>query len=95
MWRRLLLLSIAIPAALLIVLIGVRSAMAPEVTFLIGAARDGDLAAIERLLGKGADPNQSGGVNGWTPLMHAIHKGQVGSMRALLAGGNLYAVLLR
>ena len=28
-----------------------------------------------------------GGVNGWTPLMHAIHKNQAGTARALLAGG--------
>jgi hypothetical protein len=26
-------------------------------------------------------------VNGWTPLMHAVHKNQIGAARALLDGG--------
>jgi ankyrin repeat protein len=54
---------------------------------LIGAARSGDVPAIQALLAKGADPNQRWGVNHWTPLMHAIHKNQKGSVAALIAGG--------
>ena len=60
---------------------------------LVGAARSGDTQAIAALLAGGADPNQRWGVNSWTPLMHAIHKDQKGSVEALLAGGqdNVYA----
>jgi ankyrin repeat protein len=54
---------------------------------LIGATRSGDTSAIATLLSQGADPNQRWGVNGWTPLMHAIHKNQKGSVEALIAGG--------
>lgn len=54
---------------------------------IIGAARSGDTKAIATLLAAGADPNQRWGVNGWTPLMHTIHKNQRGSVEALLAGG--------
>ncbi len=54
---------------------------------LIGAARSGDTQAIAILLSHGANPNQRWGVNGWTPLMHAIHKNQKGSVAVLLAGG--------
>ena len=54
---------------------------------LIGAARSGDTQTIVKLLGAGADANQRWGVNGWTPLMHAIHKNQKASVEALLAGG--------
>jgi hypothetical protein len=54
---------------------------------LIGAARSGDTQAIATLVSHGADPNQRWGVNGWTPLMHAIHKNQKGSVAALLTTG--------
>ena len=54
---------------------------------LIGAARSGDTQTIMKLLSAGADPNQRWGVNGWTPIMHAIHKNQKASVEALLAGG--------
>lgn len=54
---------------------------------LIGAARSGDTPTIVKLLARGADANQRWGVNGWTPLMHAIHKNQKASVEALLAGG--------
>lgn len=60
--------------------------MQPENT-LVGAARTGDTRSIQTLLAHGADPNQTWGVNGWTPLMHAIHKNQKASVEALLAGG--------
>jgi Ankyrin repeats (3 copies) len=54
---------------------------------LIQAARDGDTAALERLLQSGAGPNLRAGVNGWTPLMHAVHKNQPESVKVLLAHG--------
>ena len=43
-------------------------------TPLIAAAREGHTADIQRMIREGADPNESAGVNNWTPLMHAIHK---------------------
>ncbi len=52
---------------------------------VIGAARDGDAVRLEQLLKEGADPNTRAGVNQWTALMHAIHKGQEGSVRVLIA----------
>jgi len=53
-------------------------------TPLVDAARAGDIAEIRALTAKGADPNELAGVNGWTPLMHAIHKNQRASVAALL-----------
>jgi ankyrin repeat protein len=52
---------------------------------VIGAARSGDTGQLEKLLAEGADPNVRAGVNDWTPLEHAIHKNQEGSVRVLLA----------
>lgn len=57
------------------------------VTPLIGAARAGDVARLRTLLAEGADPNERGGVNDWTPLLHAIHKNQPESVKMLLEGG--------
>jgi hypothetical protein len=54
---------------------------------IVGAAREGDLTRLAQLLNAGADPNIHAGVNDWTPLMHAIHKGQRGSVRVLVAHG--------
>ncbi len=54
---------------------------------VIGAAREGDTARLEQLLQQGADPDTRAGVNNWTVLMHAIHKGQAGSVRVLIAHG--------
>jgi hypothetical protein len=51
---------------------------------LIGAARRGDAAAVRSLISSGADPNERGGINGWTALMHAVHKQQPAAVRALL-----------
>jgi uncharacterized protein len=56
-------------------------------TAIIVSARRGAVAAVEILLRHGADPNLRGGVNGWTPLMHAVHTNQLGAARALLDGG--------
>jgi hypothetical protein len=58
-----------------------------QTTTLIGAARRGDVAAIQSLIAQGADPGERGGVNGWPPLMHAVHKNQIASVAALLDAG--------
>jgi len=58
------------------------------------AARDGDVTSVRRLVEDGADPSLPGGVNGGTPLMHAIHKDQAGAVAALLeAGGDADATV--
>lgn len=54
---------------------------------LAGAARAGDLSAIRRLAQAGANLNEPSGVNSWTPLHHAIHKNQPGSVSVLLELG--------
>ena len=56
-------------------------------TALIAAARSGRTASISALVRLGADPDLRGGVNDWTPLMHAIHKAQRRSVAALLDAG--------
>src|SRR5262245_50033311 len=46
-------------------------------TPLIWAARIGHVEAVNALLEGGADPDlQDSFVNGWTAMMHAVHKGQ-------------------
>jgi ankyrin repeat protein len=54
---------------------------------LCEAARTGDTARITQLIRDGADPDQRGGVNDWTALMHAVHKNQPAAVRALLEAG--------
>jgi hypothetical protein len=54
---------------------------------LIGPAREGRADLIAELVKQGADPNERAGVNGWPPLMHAIHKHQKSSLIALLDAG--------
>src|SRR5580700_10679350 len=54
---------------------------------LVGAARAGQPEVIYALVKSGADPNFRAGVNGWPVLMHAIHKDQLRSVRALLNSG--------
>src|SRR6185295_11583135 len=54
---------------------------------LARAARSGDTQTITTLLAHGADPNGQSGVNGWTPLMHAIHKHRKASVETLIARG--------
>jgi ankyrin repeat protein len=68
---------------LLLVSCGSRTSIPP----LIQAARAGRVDLIPSLVKQGADPNERAGVNGWTPLMHAIHKNQKGSIIALLDAG--------
>jgi ankyrin repeat protein len=59
----------------------------PPISPLIGAAREGDTARISELLNGGANVNERGGVNDWTPLMHAVHTNQPASVQALIAAG--------
>ena len=55
---------------------------------LIGAARSGEAESVRRLVQAGADPDRrDGGPNGWTPLLHAVHKDQPAAVRELLAAG--------
>jgi len=56
-------------------------------TTLATAARDGDTRAIATLCARGMDPNAPSGKHGWTPLLHAVHKNQRKSVRALLDAG--------
>ena len=55
-----------------------------DITPLMRAARTGDLTTLRRLLDGGADPYERDILNGWTPLFHAIHKGQIDAVRLLL-----------
>lgn len=54
---------------------------------LVGAATEGRTSEIAALVRSGADPNGVSGVNGWTVLMHAMHKNQAGAVKALLDSG--------
>jgi ankyrin repeat protein len=55
---------------------------------LAKSAREGDLTTLQRMLAAGADPNDvDPGGNHWTPLFHAIHKGQAGAVDLLLKAG--------
>jgi ankyrin repeat protein len=56
-----------------------------QLTPLAVAARVGRVDAIELLLKRGADPHLGSGVNGWTPLLHALHKGQLAAAKRLAA----------
>ena len=59
-----------------------------DVTDLAIAARAGDTARIRALIAAGHDPNtRDRGLNHWTPLLHAIHKGRRGAVEALVASG--------
>ena len=74
-------------AAIVLVLGAGCSGRGRELPALHRAARAGDLAAIASLLEGGAAVDQPAGVNGWTPLQHAIHKRQAAAVKALLAAG--------
>jgi ankyrin repeat protein len=54
-------------------------------TPLASAARNGRVEAIDLLLARGADPHRGCGVNGWTPLLHALHKNQKAAAERLIA----------
>ncbi len=54
---------------------------------LTEAARAGRVDEVKALLARGADPNLPVGINDWPPLIHAVHKNQLGTAAALLDGG--------
>ncbi len=56
-------------------------------TPLMSAARENDLVAIAGLVRAGAVVDRVDLRQGWTPLLHAIHKGSVEGAAALLAAG--------
>lgn len=57
-------------------------------TALVRATRGGNLDIVSALLAAGASPNQNDGfVNGWTPMMHAIHKSQPKVVDLLIEAG--------
>jgi len=52
------------------------------------ASRAGPPESVEALIAAGADPDRRDeGPNGWTPLLHAVHKEQAGAVRVLIASG--------
>lgn len=57
------------------------------ITPLMWAARAGRVEAIRLLAARGANLEARGGVNDWTPLLHAIHKNQEGAVVVLLEAG--------
>ena len=63
-----------------------------ELPALHRAARQGDLATIAAQLKAGAAVDTPAGVNGWTPLQHAIHRRQASAARALLAAAGFGAI---
>ena len=59
-----------------------------SMTAVAAAARKGDIVALRALARAGHDLNAADpGLNHWTPLLHAIHKGQRDSIRVLIAAG--------
>jgi ankyrin repeat protein len=57
----------------------------PELVLAAREGRSGDIAAQ---VARGADPDRyDSGPNRWTPLLHAVHKNQLASVRALIAAG--------
>jgi hypothetical protein len=55
---------------------------------LMCAARRGSVAVVKSLLASGANPDLCDSyLNGWTPVMHALHKHQNEAAQALLDGG--------
>ena len=49
--------------------------------------RHGDIATIDRLVSAGANINEPSGVNGWPPVVHAIHTRQRQAVLKLLERG--------
>lgn len=74
-------------AAVLLAALALSCGRRQEMPPLVRAAREGDVAAIVTLLKAGAAVDGRAGVNGWTPLQHAIHKNQPAAVEALLAAG--------
>lgn len=55
---------------------------------LVWAARGGQPDPILAVTARGVNPDRCrAGVNGWTPLMHAVHKNRLASVEALIRAG--------
>ena len=78
-------MRMTIAAALLVTACGYSPSS--QDTTLALAARAVDGPQIHPLVKNGADPNGPSGINGWTPLLHAIHKHQNTAVAALLDAG--------
>lgn len=72
---------------LIVALAMVLCACTPSMSPLAVAVRKGDVRAIRQLVDAGASPDEPSGVNGWTPLMHAVFRGVPQSVEALLDAG--------
>jgi ankyrin repeat protein len=59
-------------------------------TALVWAARQGSPETVKLLLDAGSDPSRRAGVNGWTSLQHAVHKGRADNV-AMLLGSRSFA----
>jgi Ankyrin repeats (3 copies) len=82
------LFCIVATAALAAACAGQGPAPTPACADLVSASRTGDVAAVEASLAAGVHVNTCrAGVNGWTPLYHAIHKNQLPAVDALIRGG--------
>jgi len=74
-----------VACALIVFLAG--CGLGEAVSPLIAAARAGNVEEIKRLAAARVDLNEPGGVNHWTPLMHAVHKNQAAALEALIEAG--------
>ena len=60
-------------------------------TALVSAAREAPSESVRLLLDAGADPLRRAGVNGWTSLQHAAHKGRTDNVALLLGAASFPA----
>ena len=80
--------TLLVAAALFAVAAGIAQAQTADENALHGAAWDGRLDEVERLLEKGTDPDVPN-QNGWTAVHHAADRANALVLKALLeAGGN-------
>ena len=70
-----------------LIVVSCQSRQGVERDDLTWAVRNGRVAEVRTLLAQGEDPNRPVGVNGWPPLMHAVHKNQIATAAVLLAHG--------
>ena len=59
----------------------------PPISPVASAARKGDVQSITELVKSGQSPDKESGVNGWTPLMHAVHTNELKSVEAVVRAG--------
>jgi type II secretory pathway pseudopilin PulG len=60
--------------AIVIAILATGCSLVFPLTPLATAAREGDLKEIDQLAAEGASLDERSGVNGWPPVLHAIHK---------------------